>query len=247
MISLNWKKRLLVLMIVAVPAFTGYPVSSWSGAILPGLSRGWTIYLLLVNVCVLLMTGPRTYANILSVATLVSLPVVFAGAAISFLLALVRIGPTAGLYAHSAHYVTLCITMLTVVPLALGMVVILPFQHFEQNLLRSRNGVSRIEKFLLMFLRVFNHIVFFVIPNILEVLREEGQYTGGNGTSVPAGLPSRKPALGKRFWGLVQLMTQVGVEGICGAIQYIPIWTIEIAQLPGRTTGNRQQETGNRK
>jgi hypothetical protein len=29
-------------------------------------------------------------------------------------------------------------------------------------------------------------------------------------------------------------MIQIGVEGICASIQYIPLWAIEISLLPGK-------------
>jgi hypothetical protein len=51
-----------------------------------------------------------------------------------------------------------------------------PFHELEHKLLQKQLGVSKIEKFFLMSLRVFNHIVYFVIPNILESIRAERHY-----------------------------------------------------------------------
>jgi len=141
----------------------------------------------------------------------------------------------------SAHYVSLCITMLTVIPLALSMVAIIPFQDVEQNMLNTTTGVSKIEKFVLMFLRVFkfNHIGFFVIPNIIETMREENQYkkwvNSALRSSGPVSIQGKLQLLGRRLTGLIREMIQVGVEGICASIQYIPLWAVEISQLPGRS------------
>jgi hypothetical protein len=128
--------------------------------------------------------------------------------------------------------------MLTVIPLALSMVAVIPFQDFEQILLTKAGGVSKIEKFALMFLRVFNHIVFFVIPNIVETMREEAQYRKWVDSSLKS--DSSRSVTGSikfiktKSTGLARDMVQVGVEGICASIQYIPLWAVEISQLPDR-------------
>ena len=128
----------------------------------------------------------------------------------------------------SAHYVTLCLTMLTVVPLALNMVTTLPFHELEHHLLKSTGGVSRPQKMALMFARVFNHIVFFVIPSILEVVREERRLQPGSST------PRTSVSAKVRISSILNELTQIGVEGICASIQYIPIWAVEISLLPGK-------------
>jgi len=236
---MNWKLKFLILIVIAVPAFTGYPVASFEAAILPGITYGWVIYFLVVNLFIRIITGRQFYPNVVTIAVLIAMPVVFVGAAISHLTFLLGLGYPAGPAEYSAHYVSLCITMLTVIPLALSLVAIIPFQDFEQNMLNTTSGVSKIEKWVLMFLRVFNHIVFFVIPTIVETMREEAQYKKWVDASVKAS--SAVPLLGKlnllarRFGALIKDMTQVGVEGICASIQYIPLWAVEISQLPGRS------------
>jgi hypothetical protein len=169
----------------------------------------------------------------------VAVPVVFVGASISYFMYLSGLGYPLGPEEYSAHYVSLCITMLTVIPLALSMVAIIPFQDFEQKLLNRTDGVSKIEKFALMFLRVFNHIVFFVIPNIIETIREEAQYKKWVDSSLrvssTVSIAGKLKLIGRRVTGLIREMIQVGVEGICASIQYIPLWAVEISQLPGRS------------
>ena len=128
--------------------------------------------------------------------------------------------------------------MLTVIPLALSCMAIVPFHDLEHKLLEKRRGVSKTEKFFLMSLRVFNHIVYFVIPNILESIREERHYKRWAQSHLNADDMSAKS--GKTFHmksqlaGLIKEMIQLGVEGICAAIQYIPLWAVEISQLPDK-------------
>ncbi len=235
---MNWKLKFLILVIMAVPAFTGYPVSSFEAEIFPGITYGWVIYFLVVNLFILIITGKQFFPNVVTIAVLIAMPVVFVGAAISYLIFLFGLGYPSGPAEYSAHYVLLCITMLTVIPLALSLVAIIPFQDFEQGMLNTTTGVSKIEKWVLMFLRVFNHIVFFVIPTILETMREEAQYKKWVDSSLRASstvsIQGQLQLLGRRLTGLIKKMIQVGVEGICASIQYIPLWAVEISQLPGR-------------
>ncbi len=236
---MNWKLKFLILVIIAVPAFTGYPVSSFEAEIFPGITYGWVIYFLVVNLFILIITGTQFFPNVVTIAVLIAMPVVFVGAGISYLIFLFGLGYPSGPAEYSAHYVLLCITMLTVIPLALSLVAIIPFQDFEQGMLNTTTGVSKIEKWVLMFLRVFNHIVFFVIPTILETMREEAQYKKWVDSSLRASstvsIQGKLQLLGRRLTGLIREMIQVGVEGICASIQYIPLWAVEISQLPGRS------------
>jgi hypothetical protein len=236
---MTWKIKFLILIIISVPAFTGYPVASYEAEVLPGIAYGWVVYFMVVNGFILVITGKQFFPNVMAVAVLVAVPVVFVGASISYLMFLSGLGYPSGPEEYSAHYVSLCITMLTVIPLALSMVAMVPFQDFEQNLLNRTAGVSKIEKFALMFLRVFNHIVFFVIPNIIETMREEAQYNKWVGSSLRASstlsIAGKLQLIGRRMTGLIREMIQVGVEGICASIQYIPLWAVEISQLPGRS------------
>jgi hypothetical protein len=242
---MNWKIKFLILIIVAVPAFIGYPVSSFESEILSGVAYGWVVYFLVINAIVFFITGKKFYPNVLAIAVLIAMPVVFVGAAVSYFIFLFGLGYESGPTVYGSHYVSLCITMLTVIPLALTMVAVIPFQDLEQILLIKAEGVSRIEKFALMFLRVFNHIVFFVIPNIVETMREEAQYRKWAESSLKSE-SSRSVTGSIRFFrtkstGLARDMVQVGVEGICASIQYIPLWAVEISQLPDRSKSDRRR------
>ncbi len=220
MIFKNWRYRLTILAVIALPAFSGYPLSCWQLEMLPGVA--WTAagYLLGVHIGLCLLLGPARYPVVCGISALISLPVVFTGAAVAAGLHALRIHIFA--QPHAAHYVNLLITMMTVVPLALGLMAVIPFQQFEHLLLSRQRPVRKIEKAALMFLRVFNHTVYAILPNMLEVMREEWQ---------PIAEQQRMP-LRQRVVRLLRLMVQLSAECICAAIQYIPLWTVEIAQLP---------------
>ncbi len=234
--TVNWKLKFFLIVLAAVPAFTGYPLNRLDTVIIPGITWGWICYFLSVHIIVRLVIGSGMYANVISAAALITLPVVFGGGTISYLLHLGGIEWVRGLEASGIHYVSLCVTMLTVIPLAIGGVVMIPVHTIEKNILRDRSGVTRKKRYLLMFLRVFSHILFFVIPNILEVVREERPFS-----SFPEGLHPSNDQVKYRSAAHVckhklavflEIMTFLSVEAICSAVQYIPFWAVEIAQLP---------------
>jgi len=242
---MNWKIKFLILMILAVPAFAGYPVVVFDSEIISGLTHGWIAYFFLVNIAIMAIHGRQFYVGILAVTALISMPVVFVGGTIAYLIYLLGLGYETGQSAYSPHYVSVCITMLTVIPLALSLMAVVPFQRFEQKLLQNRNGVSKPEKCILMFLRVFNHIVYFVIPNILETIREEGhywKYLKKKKISAAYSVEGRTDSAGDRkgraikfrLLNLIQEMVQLAVESICASIQFIPLWALEISQLPSK-------------
>lgn len=223
----------------AVPAFTGYPVSLFDTEVVAGISQAWAIYFLIANGLVMGVCGRRRYARILTAAVLVTLPVIASGGCISFVVSLFQADAGRAQAAYSAHYLGLCVTMLTVIPLALGLVTTIPLHAFEQQLLLNRSCVSMMQKRCLMALRVFNHIVYYVIPNILEVVKEERHFMVFD---IAAGRAANRKGVLRQVGLIVRRMTYVAGEGICAAVQYIPLWAAEIAQLPdckGGKAGSR--------
>ncbi|MDJ0783692.1 MAG: hypothetical protein QNJ22_17080 [Desulfosarcinaceae bacterium] len=235
---LTWRLRLTLLVILAIPAFSGYPLGHAASEIVAGATVGWTLYWLMTTGCLRLLNGARRHGIILAASVLITLPVVFVGAGVSFLLELGS-GPLGRLaFAYSDHYIEICLTMLTVVPLALSLAATVPLQALEQRLL-SGSLITARGKAMLMALRVFNHIVFFVIPTILEVVREER--VGGRWASPRnrnGGLRDRW----RRGRRLVDNLVLIATEGICSAVQFIPLWAVEIARLPSERT-NRDRST----
>jgi hypothetical protein len=232
---MNWKTKLGCLLLLSIPAFSGYPLERLPGEVLSGLGTGWVVYWLAVNTAILLIGGWRFYANVLGVTAMITIPVVFGGGGVSYVIYLTGLG-RAGPAAYSPHYLSLCITMLTVIPLSLSLVAVMPLQSFEHSLLYGRQGVSKIEKFALMFLRVFNHIVYFVIPSILEIVQEERRLHAWTEELETAGVASPGAKVPQRFKSkldrLVREGIQLAVAGICSAIKYVPLWALEISQLP---------------
>ena len=231
---MNWKTKLALLLFCALPAFTGYPVSRGDTLVVAGITQAWAAYFLITNSVVLVLCGRKRYARILTATALVTLPVIGSGGSISFLAHLFEPDTWSAQVKYSAHYLRLCVTMLTVVPLALGLVSTIPMQSFERQLLQNQGGVTMTQKMFLMALRVFNHIVYYVIPNILEVVREERQFL-----NLTGGPDERSSNIGvfKRGALIIRRMTYVAGEGICAAIQYIPLWAVEISRLPAGKTG----------
>jgi hypothetical protein len=225
----QWPYSFFVLLVSAVPAFWGRALAWIPGEIMPGVDWGIVVYFGVIHLVILFLLGRRWYANLLTLATLVSLPVVYAGAAITWL------GPVLGLIDHSAaatgtHYVKLGLTMLTVVPLALGLMAVIPFNSLENRLLLRPEGISMFQKKILMVLRVFNHTVFFVIPSLLEVMREERSMIQTGAFPTDSAI---KSGYGwARFRRLLEVVTYLAVESICAAVQFIPLWAYEIGRLP---------------
>lgn len=233
---MGWKIKLAALLIIAIPSFTGFPLKHIDAEVVPGLSWSWVFYLFGIHLVLRVILGRYRYGKIIGIAALITLPVVYSGAAISFLLWIVKQGGQAEAFAFGSHYINLNVTMLTVIPLALSIVILMPFNLIEQRLLQGTTGVTAMEKRLLIAIRVFNHIVFEVLPTILEVLREESYL---NRSPDDSRIEVDKFSLQKIRRELKRInskMVQIGVEGICAAIQYIPLWAVEISQLP---EGNR--------
>ncbi len=83
---MNWKLKFSLLIFISMPAFSGYPVSLVDVEIISGIAYGWVLYFLVVNSFILTITGKRFFVNALAVAALISMPVVFVGASVSYLM-----------------------------------------------------------------------------------------------------------------------------------------------------------------
>jgi hypothetical protein len=237
----KWKCHIAGLVLLAVPAFSGYPLGHLPWEPVAGVCGGSVLYLLVSALLLLWLLGAERYGNALAVAVLITVPVVCSGSVISWLL--LPAGGEAAIAAkaaYSRHYVSLAITMLTVIPLALAFVAVIPFHDLENQLLRTRDSVSRREKVLLIVMRVFNHIVYYVIPDIMEVVREEKLWHLAAKEPLQTG---RSSAMASRYRAMATLardtlsgLVYLAVEGICASIRYIPVWALEIARLPEKRT-----------
>lgn len=224
--------RLITLVLLAVPVFSGWLPFSGGGDVLPGVPREPLLSALLAMAGVAVVCGRAFLGSALAVTALILVPVVFVGGTVSWLLGILGgADPSAVGSLHGPHYVGLALNMIGVIPLALALVAAVPFHRLEQRLLRSDTGISAGEKYLLMFIRVFHHTVYFVIPNILEVVREEALLSAFS----PAGRRHGE-RVSMRDWSrrLAAGLVQLGVSGICAAVRFIPLWAREIDHLPRR-------------
>lgn len=229
--------RLMALAVLAVPVFTGWFPFPVPIEIVPGVSGEPFLAVLAVLAGVALLCGPALLANTLAVTALIIVPIVFVGGTVSWLLAMAGgAAPGRAGSLHGPHYVGLALNMLGVIPLALAMVASVPIDRLEQRLLRREKGISVGEKYLLMFTRVFHHTVYFVIPNILEVIREEALLGAAfkNATAL-------NHATRFRTWGarLTAGLVQVAVSGICASLRFVPLWAREIDDLPRRRRASK--------
>ncbi len=231
---MNWQGRIIVLVLIGIPAFTGITPLAALGAPLPGIPWSAFLYAAAVNLTVVLTCGGAFAASALTVSVLILLPVVLGGATITWALAWLGPHPLESAAAYGGHYVRLALNMLSVIPLALSVVATIPFGRFEQRLLKNTRGVTAWEKKILMALRVFNHITFFVIPDLLEVIREERPFESLRLNQTAA---HKKLVLRTLMAGLVQL----GAAGICAALRFIPLWAREIADLPERNVQHNRR------
>ena len=238
---MNWKIKAVIIWVLAIPAFTGFPINHIPGNLFSGVSYGWLAYGAVVYAAIITLIGKKVFKLTVGVALAIALPLVVLGTFIS------AIGQFISGWGQSAsadyiiHYITLLVTMLVVIPLALSMVAVIPFYRLERRLLLSRRGVKTREKIILMFLRVFGHIFYFVLPNILEVIREEGGLTLKR--DLTGDRKNNRFPLSQQIAGIVQMLVNIGVDAICSAIRYIPLWAEEISRLPGYNATNQNSDT----
>ncbi len=81
---MNWPMRIAVLVLVGLPAFTGVSPLGLLGDVLPGVPWSAFVYAAVVNLAVLLICGAAFAAGALAVSALILLPVVLAGATITW-------------------------------------------------------------------------------------------------------------------------------------------------------------------
>lgn len=234
---MNWKLKALIIWLLAVPAFTGFPINYMTGSVLPGIDSGWILYGIVVYAAIIVLLGRKLWVVSIIIALAVAVPLVVLGTLISFAGLFITGWNSSGFAGIIYHYAALAAKMIVVIPLALAMVTVLPFHRLESRILQSRHGVSIGRKIALMFLRVFSHIFYFVIPNILEVVREEGVLPGRK-RETKNGHKTRLP-LRKRLRTIVRMLVNIGVESICSAIRFIPLWAEEISMLPGKRKSNK--------
>lgn len=237
---LNWKFKALITWLLAVPAFTGFPLNVIPASVLPGIAYAWILYGAVVWTAIVLLLGRKIFKICLVIALAIAVPLIILGSLVSCIALTVTGWHADGSVEIVYHYAALLATMVVVIPLALSMVAVIPFYKLELHILQRTGGVTIIQKIALIFLRVFSHIFYFVIPTILEVIREEGVFPGRRRRGSAAG--KSRASLSKRLKKMTQALIHIGVEAICSSIRFIPLWADEISMLPNRQKKNRMDE-----
>jgi hypothetical protein len=212
--------------------------------IIPGINVSQIACLLIVILFIFLISGKKILYISLTSASVLSLSVFFGGSIVSFIKN--RFGLDIAIVSrYSPHYISLLITMLTVVTLATAIVSTIPIIHYEASLLRKMKGVSIRKKALLMGTRVFTHVIFTVIPVVILSRREEKYYKKA---SISQGQIAEEIVLEKgnmikrRYFGWLLDYIHICLACICLSLEYIPIWAIEIDHLPTKRELKQRKE-----
>ncbi len=228
---MSWKLKWVLLFVAGIPAFIGLPRIHGIETIVQGLPLERLLYGIGLHLLIFICWGGTFLAGICSAASLVVLPLIFVGASTSYVLTLSGLAYPGGWADFGPHYLALAVNMLSVIPLALSLVLSLPFSRFEAGLLQKSGGVHWFEKYLLIIMRVFNHIAFSVIPSALEVAREEGwadrEPRQHRGETAPRYRSGHRHAA-----GVISDLVYLTATCICSALRFIPLWAAEIAALP---------------
>lgn len=217
----------VVLLALSVPAFSGLYLDR-GPIVLPGVALARIVYLAVVALAVFATRGRFLWLTAYVIAGVILLSVVGGG----FVLAVALLGlgySPMSFQEILEHYCRLAVNMATVIPLGLALVSLVPFAGIETSLLQNPRGVSRLEKVLLMALRVFNHVLFAVMPEIVQVVFEELRFNSHV-------YKSRRGGRRRRVFlrSIIRLVTFVSFTALCNSLEYIHFWTAEISNLPDR-------------
>ncbi len=58
---MTWRIKLTIFCVLAIPAFTGFPLNTIQGTLFPGAGIGWVVYGLLVHIAILCLLGKKPY------------------------------------------------------------------------------------------------------------------------------------------------------------------------------------------
>jgi len=230
-----WILKSFLFAIVFMPSFTLYFNHNFNEEIIKGLTYWKLLYCSIAILTVYILTGSRVLILCLTAVSLLSISVIFFGSIISCLINFSSISNNY-IFSYSPRYISLLINMYTVVPLAIAFMSILPFKEYENYLLRRFKGISLFEKILLIITRVFNHIIYYVAPNILRVIKEEKRnndiYYSAN--LVEEATVKNYQSIRLKFRKLLIVFFDLSLCSICFSIEYVPLWVLEISNLPSK-------------
>lgn len=224
----------IVLIILAVPAFSGLGLTAGPVLFLD-INAGRLLYGLIISAAIYLLRGRFLWLTANVIAALIIIPVVAGGALLALLLYLLGFGGM-NLTQIAAHYVFLFINMAAMIPLGIALASLVPAAQIESLLLRNARGVNTPQKALLMTVRVFNHVVFAVVPEIMQAVTQELRF---NGYLYKTG-PKVKGRRRLFIKAILQKLMFVAVTALCSSLRYLPLWTAEISALPGKKQKGRE-------
>lgn len=218
----------LILLIVAIPAFTGLFLTQ-GPALFLDIQAGRLGYGLVTALAIAALRGRFLWLSATLIAFVIAIPVAGGGALLSLALYVVGLSAMTPMQI-AARYVFLFINMLSMIPLGIALVTLIPTAALEARLLRGVTGVSLPQKSMLMALRVFNHVVFTVMPEIMQTVTEELRF---NGYVYKTGLRAKHR---RRLFlhSILKKFMFVAVAALCLSVKYIHFWAAEISALPGK-------------
>jgi len=232
-----------LLFLLMIPSFTNFFAARFPSAIIPGISHWQLFYFVVVLLAVRLIAGEPMFLFSVSTVSLLAVPVVFVGALVCFLKKL-ALGDVTDIWGKSSHYVSLLLNMLAVIPIAIAFMSQVPLRRYERYLFQKTTGVSPLEKALLMVSRVINHILFTVIPKVMQIWREEHrkkEHLSLYELASDALLDDAKNVKRRIVRALTQML-DIGLASICFSLEYITLWTLEIANLPSKRALKESQD-----
>jgi hypothetical protein len=230
-----WWIKFSILFLFFLPSLTNFFSRSVGSQIIPGISLWQLIYFFLVFFVVLIISGRKVLVFSLAVVSLLSISIVFIGALVACL-RIIDIFSNEEIYQYSSHYISLLVTMLTVVPISIAVISSVPFKKYELLLLNQMRGISIFERILLMGSRVFNHVYFDVIPNIILVKKEERHKKTQFSIDevLDDALLEKGKKLKQKVIRIFLEMTNTSAACICLSLEHIPLWALEISNLPSQ-------------
>lgn len=232
-----WGIKLITLLIISIPSWNYFFINLISNEIFKGLSYGQLIYFLIVTISILILLGRKILSICHSIASIIVLSVVFFGSFISLVEAILTTSPEfvpTKILDYSPHYISLFITMMTVVPLSLAIFSSIPFFQYEKKVLKKMEGMSIIRKIILISVRVFGHIIYNVIPKIILVKREEDSIIKSTDGIAEDIIFKKCEKTRGQLIILIRDYFQIGIVAIRSSIEYIPLWALEISHLPNK-------------
>lgn len=143
---------------------------------------------------------------------------------------------------YSDHYIKLLFNTLAILPITIAFVSAIPIREFENNLLQECKGVSSFEKKMLISSRIFNHIIYIVIPKLLQIKKEENNlneitFEDFIEDSFLSNLSNISLLIKKKIQEFINLLIILVVE----SLEFIPLWSIEINELPNNKLLNHER------